>query len=132
MRVRVVPHGAGPPERPIDDDGPSTSGREYLTQFVHRLLDYRRPELESLAEMASCRTEELRWRMPAGDVEESPFWYMTLPSEETVQQIGKRMLLTKVGTVVGLCKAPPTLQVSLLMVVKTPHTKEQSLVAAAC
>lgn len=78
--------------------------------------------------MAGCRTEELRWRMPAGDVEESPFWYMTLPSEEAVTDIGKRMLLTKVGMVVGLRKAPPTFKRSVLLICKNPRIMEQSFI----
>ncbi|KAG2422078.1 hypothetical protein HYH02_015518, partial [Chlamydomonas schloesseri] len=33
--------------------------------------------------------------MPAGDLEHSPFWYVTLPSEEAARSIGQRALLTK-------------------------------------
>lgn len=88
----MVPFDA-PPET---DDQPSTSGKEYLCYFLHRLLDFRRPEFESVAELAGCTQDQLRWRMPAGDLEHSPFWYVTLPSEETAKSIGQRALLTKV------------------------------------
>ncbi|GIL93830.1 hypothetical protein Vretimale_203 [Volvox reticuliferus] len=90
--VRVVPN-AGVDDRA--DDAPSTSGKEYLTYFVHRLLEFRRPELESIAQTAGCKDEQLQWRAPAGDVDHSPFWYLTLPSEDAAVQISKRMILTK-------------------------------------
>ncbi|EFJ46403.1 hypothetical protein VOLCADRAFT_62647 [Volvox carteri f. nagariensis] len=89
--VRVVPNKGGSQA----DDIPSTSGREYLAYFVHRLLEFRKPELESLAQTVGCKAEEIRWRAPAGDVEHSPFWYLTLPSEDAALQISKRMILTK-------------------------------------
>ncbi|GFR46055.1 hypothetical protein Agub_g7525 [Astrephomene gubernaculifera] len=92
--VRTVANCAGGPADQADD-GPSTSGKEYLTYFAHRLLEFRRPELESIAQLVGCKDEQLRWRAPAGDVEHSPFWYLTLPSEEAAQEISKRMLMTK-------------------------------------
>ncbi|GLC40262.1 hypothetical protein PLESTB_001633100 [Pleodorina starrii] len=92
--VRVVPN-SGDGRQAHDDGAPSTSGKEYLNYFVHRLLEFRRPEIESLAKTVGCKDEEVQWRAPAGDVELSPFWYLTLPSEEAAIQISKRMILTK-------------------------------------
>lgn len=79
----------------LDTPQPSTSGREYLLHMMHRLLDFRKPEIESLASMAGCSMDQLTWRRPAGDVDMSPFWYITLPCEEAARAIAQRTLLTK-------------------------------------
>ncbi|GLI63539.1 hypothetical protein VaNZ11_006528 [Volvox africanus] len=89
--VRLVPNAGAD----LAEDAPSTSGKEYLTYFAHRLLEFRRPELESVAQTVGCTEEQLQWRAPAGDVEHSPFWYLTLPSDEAAVEISRRMILTK-------------------------------------
>lgn len=101
--VRVVTNKGHSP----NSDAPSTSGKEYLAFFIHRLLDFRRPELESVANSVGCKDEQLQWRAPAGDVEHSPFWYLTLPSEDVAVEVSKRMILTKVcgGYPVGILLA---------------------------
>lgn len=85
----------------LDVPEPSTSGREYLLQMVHRLLDFRRPELEALASLEGCRPNQVSWRRPHCNVEHSPFWYIRLPSEEVAKAVSKRMILTKVCGWVG-------------------------------
>lgn len=74
----------------------------YLCVFYHRLLDYRRPEVESLAELfgAFKQVEEdgdgrpsphsLQWKLPENHHIDSPFHFVDLPSEEIVRKIANR------------------------------------------
>ena len=76
-------------------EGVSTSGREYLAYFLHRHLDFRLPELESLVgyeDSNAC----FSWRKPFGGCIYSPFWYLTLPSEGFARQLCSRSMLLKV------------------------------------
>ena len=73
----------------------STSGREYLAYFLHRHLDFRLPELESLIDFED-RGLTYSWRKPFGGLIYSPFWYLRLPSDETARKLCKRVLLLKV------------------------------------
>lgn len=66
----------------------------YLCYFLHRHLDFRAAEFESLAQLAGVGAE-VKWRKPHGDVEHSPFWYVWLPSEEKAREIMSRCILTK-------------------------------------
>ena len=56
----------------------------YLCVFYHRLLDYRRPEVESLAELFAGpgSGESVEWRMPENHHEDSPFHLVRLPGDE--------------------------------------------------
>lgn len=88
----------------------STSGRqEYLCLFYHRLYEFRQPDAEAAAAIAGCRS--VTWRMPHGNVGESPYWYMQLPaegSEALAKQICDKAVLLKVRAL-----AVASIQVSL-------------------
>ena len=76
-------------------EGASTSGREYLAYFLHRHLDFRLPELESLVTYEDSKAC-FSWRKPFGGCVYSPFWYMTLPSDGFARQLCSRSMLLKV------------------------------------
>ena len=73
----------------------STSGREYLAYFLHRHLDFRLPELESLIEYED-KNACFNWKKPFGGCIYSPFWYLTLPSDGFARQLCSRSMLLKV------------------------------------
>lgn len=70
----------------------------FLCVFYHRLLDYRRPEVESLAELfgafgddsAGSTNRSLQWKLPEHHHPDSPFHFVSLPSEEIAANIAKR------------------------------------------
>lgn len=73
----------------------------FLCVFYHRLLDYRRPEVESLAELSgafggdsggeeSPSTRSLEWKLPENHHIDSPFHFVSLPSEEIARNIANR------------------------------------------
>ena len=71
-----------------------TSGmRQYLCYFVHRLLDYRTPEIEALAAMSGVALDLIP---PVVEPDVSPFYYCRLPSDEVARQIAERSILLKV------------------------------------
>ncbi|XP_009416944.2 uncharacterized protein LOC135622772 [Musa acuminata AAA Group] len=78
----------------------------FLCVFYHRLLDYRRPEVESLAELSgafggdsggeeSPSTRSLEWKLPENHHIDSPFHFVSLPSEEIARNIANRSILVK-------------------------------------
>ncbi|MQL85975.1 hypothetical protein Taro_018500 [Colocasia esculenta] len=77
----------------------------FLCVFFHRLLDYRRPEVESLAELFGafdqggggngCAERHLEWKLPENHHMDSPFHFVSLPSEEIARKIANRSLLVK-------------------------------------
>ncbi|KAI4966793.1 hypothetical protein ZWY2020_035997 [Hordeum vulgare] len=70
----------------------------YLCVFYHRLLDYRRPEVQSLAELfgGPGAGAAVEWRMPDNHHEDSPFHLVLLPGDERLAaQIANRSLLVK-------------------------------------
>ncbi|VAH52423.1 unnamed protein product [Triticum turgidum subsp. durum] len=70
----------------------------YLCVFYHRLLDYRRPEVQSLAELfgGPGSGDAVEWRMPENHHEDSPFHLVRLPGDERLAaQIANRSLLVK-------------------------------------
>ena len=73
---------------------------QYLCYFMHRLLDFRHPEIQSLASLAGCSScrgcSSAAFEAPAGGSYLSPFWYVRLPSESSVTAIAQRSLLVKV------------------------------------
>jgi hypothetical protein len=75
----------------------SCDGQTFLVYFLHRLLDFRRPEFEAVAELCGVKGSQMSWHAPVGGDELSPFWYVTLPDEAVVKKICSRALLTKVG-----------------------------------
>ncbi|XP_052194151.1 uncharacterized protein LOC127802402 [Diospyros lotus] len=79
----------------------------YLCVFYHRLLDYRKPEVESLAELFGAfdrsdgesnghrQNESLQWRLPQHHHPDSPFHFVNLPSEDVARNIANRSILVK-------------------------------------
>ena len=66
----------------------------YLCYFLHRHLDFRREELQALADMAGCGGE-IKWREPHGGVDHSPFWKVYIPTEALAVEICRRSILTR-------------------------------------
>lgn len=70
----------------------------YLCVFFHRLLDYRKPEVESLAELSGAFGDSdgvdghgsLEWKLPQHHHPDSPFHFVNLPSEVVARQIANR------------------------------------------
>ena len=73
----------------------STSGREYLAYFMHRHLDFRLAEVDALMEGLGMPPTPSRWRQPYGGQQYSPFWYLTLPSDEAARRLTHRSILLK-------------------------------------
>lgn len=74
----------------------------YLCVFYHRLLDYRKPEVESLADLFGAfdretdpQSKSLEWRLPEEHHPDSPFHFVNLPSEQIACNIAKRSILVK-------------------------------------
>lgn len=79
----------------------------FLCVFYHRLLDYRRPEVEALAELfgafkqvklgedGTFSTQILDWELPEKHHIDSPFHFLSLPSEEIARNIANRSILVK-------------------------------------
>ena len=78
----------------------SVASVQYLCYFMHRLLDFRQPEVKSLADMTGCCTgadsDSFGFEQPFGSCNLSPFWYLRLPSERVAISILQRSLLVKV------------------------------------
>ncbi|ERN19925.1 hypothetical protein AMTRI_Chr11g100690 [Amborella trichopoda] len=79
----------------------------FLCVFYHRLLDFRRPEVEALAELL-LKTDSnqegggshgsqflVEWRLPENHHPDSPFHFVSLPSEDIARKIAQRSLLVK-------------------------------------
>eukprot|EP01018_Ginkgo_biloba_P019233 Gb_06194 [translate_table: standard] len=66
----------------------------YLCYFFHRLLDYRRPEVEALAKLFGVG-EQLQWKLPQNHHPDSPFHFIWLPSEQIATNIANRSILVK-------------------------------------
>ena len=61
--------------------------------FFHRLLDYRKAEVESLAQLFlddKDKWSSLEWRIPLHHHPDSPFHYVNLPSEDAARNIANR------------------------------------------
>lgn len=63
--------------------------------FFHRLLDYRKAEVESLAQLFlddndNDKWSSLEWRLPLHHHPDSPFHYVNLPSEDVARNIANR------------------------------------------
>ncbi|KAL5787677.1 hypothetical protein ACOSP7_004626 [Xanthoceras sorbifolium] len=67
----------------------------YLCMFYHRLLDYRKAEVESLAEVFVGTGDGLEWRLPQHHHPDSPFHFVHLPSEDVARSIANRSILVK-------------------------------------
>jgi hypothetical protein len=64
----------------------------YLCVFYHRLLDYRKAEVESLAELfGACGDDRsLEWRLPEQHHPDTPFHFVNLPSEAVARDVANR------------------------------------------
>ncbi|CAA2959026.1 tRNA (guanine(10)-N2)-methyltransferase homolog [Olea europaea var. sylvestris] len=71
----------------------------YLCVFYHRLLEYRKPEFESLAGLFGAfdgtTTGLLEWKLPEDHHPDSPFHFVNIPSEEIARNIASRSILVK-------------------------------------
>ncbi|XP_062084691.1 uncharacterized protein LOC133790876 [Humulus lupulus] len=76
----------------------------YLCVFFHRLLDYRKSEVESLAHLFGAFDEDqespfgyctLEWKLPKHHHPDSPFHLVNLPSEEIASKIANRSILVR-------------------------------------
>ncbi|XP_010546056.1 PREDICTED: tRNA (guanine(10)-N2)-methyltransferase homolog [Tarenaya hassleriana] len=70
----------------------------YLCVFYHRLLDFRKPEVEALADLFGALGEEsesLQWRLPQHHHPDSPFHFVHLPSDDIACSIANRSILVK-------------------------------------
>ena len=79
---------------------PSQDEVEYLCYFMHRLLDFRHPEIRSLVSLLNSQTDprsgDVAFELPCGGSYLSPFWYVRLPSETLAKSVAQRSLLVKV------------------------------------
>ncbi|GAY55858.1 hypothetical protein CUMW_167330, partial [Citrus unshiu] len=66
----------------------------YLCVFFHRVLDYRKPEVESLAYLFGVN-DALEWKLPKHHHPDSPFHFVNLPSEDIARSIANRSILVK-------------------------------------
>ncbi|KAG9151847.1 hypothetical protein Leryth_002115 [Lithospermum erythrorhizon] len=63
----------------------------YLCVFFHRLLDYRRPEVEALADLFGAFEDcPLEWKLPQNYHFDSPFHFVNLPSEDVARNVAHR------------------------------------------
>ena len=79
---------------------PCLDETEYLCYFMHRLLDFRHPEIRSLAALLDSDNADfhsISFQSPCGGSYLSPFWYVRLPSETLARSIAQRSLLVKVS-----------------------------------
>ncbi|KAI3846065.1 hypothetical protein MKX03_029097 [Papaver bracteatum] len=73
----------------------------YLCVFFHRLLDYRKAEVEALAKLFGAFEGEeecfhsLEWKLPLHHHPDCPYHFVNLPSEQIASNIAKRSILVK-------------------------------------
>ena len=78
-----------------------SQSKRYLCVLVYRLLNFRAAEIQAIAELVGLTSDQFQLHPPGGNTL-SPFWYVTLPSEEAARQLVQRCLLVKVRGLV-LC-----------------------------
>jgi len=66
--------------------------RKYLCYFLHRLLDFRAPELEALASLAGV---PMRLMPPELRPDINAFWTCRLPSDDAARRLAERSMLLK-------------------------------------
>lgn len=72
----------------------------FLCVFYHRLLDFRKPEVEALAELFGeeiAENESLQWRLPEHHHNDTPFHFVQLSSEEIAKNIAKRSRISSLN-----------------------------------
>ena len=87
-----APHNNGASEQPAEGPADTADSRQYLCYFLHRMLDFRVPELESLASLASIPT---RLVPPDLRPDINAFWTCVLPSDDAARRLAKRSMLLK-------------------------------------
>ena len=87
---------------------PSQDEVEYLCYFMHRLLDFRHPEIKSLVSFLDRRDDStpnfVAFEPPRGGSYLSPFWYVRLPSKTVARSVAQRSLLVKVVLTTALVR----------------------------
>ena len=73
------------------------SAMQLLCYFVHRHLDFRKSDVESVAKLMGCTGDRsTSWDLPFGGNAESPYWYLNVPDEAKAREIAERSVLMKV------------------------------------
>ncbi|KAL9235212.1 hypothetical protein vseg_009994 [Gypsophila vaccaria] len=76
----------------------------YMCVFFHRLLDYRKPEVEALTDLFQASGDDdgdgvykpqLEWKLPHKFHPDSPFHFVNLPSEDLARSVATRSILVK-------------------------------------
>ena len=68
-----------------------------LCYFMHRLLDFRHTEIQSLASLTEGGDlHQVTFEAPFGGSYLSPFWYARLTSEACARKVAARSMLLKV------------------------------------
>lgn len=82
--------------------------KPYLVYFRHRMVEFRVPEVLSVAAMLGCKPEDVNPR-PAFPSSEShadacylPFWLINLPSDAFAREVAARCILVRVGVTLEL------------------------------
>ena len=86
------PCSNGASERPADGLASPADTRKYLCYFLHRMLDFRAPELESLAPMAGI---PMRLVPPDLRPDTNAFWSCVLPDDDAARLLAQRSMLLK-------------------------------------
>lgn len=73
----------------------------YLCYFLHRLLDYRLPEIEALAKLHGYSDGDkvgqgLQWKQAPDHHPDSPFYYVNLPNEGIARKVATQSKLASV------------------------------------
>ena len=84
-----------PAEAAAEASAAPTLAVEVMAFLVHRYLDFRRPEIDSIVEYLGL-DGQVSWRLPDGGCEDSPFWRLRLPCLADAARIASRSLLCKV------------------------------------
>uniref|UniRef100_A0A7S3VQJ9 tRNA (guanine(10)-N(2))-methyltransferase n=1 Tax=Dunaliella tertiolecta TaxID=3047 RepID=A0A7S3VQJ9_DUNTE len=75
---------------------PPRGGKWYACHLSHKYLEFRQPELESVAATKGCNVQDVLWRLPPStDPMMMPIWYVSLPSDDIARQVVSRTMLTK-------------------------------------
>ena len=86
------PRNSGANEQNADVSTVPADLRKYLCYFLHRLLDFRAPELEALASLAGV---PMRLIPPKLRPDINAFWTCHLPSDEAGRRLAQRSMLLK-------------------------------------
>ena len=88
----AAPRDNGANEHVASRPAVSAGLRKYLCYFLHRLLDFRAPELDALASMAGIHMQLVP---PDLRPDINAFWTCSLPSDDAARQLAQRSMLLK-------------------------------------